>query len=301
MMKNKLLIILSCLIVILGATWIWAEFFRPYVRTNDALIDGYKVSVSSDIMARIIKLHVDEGDFVKEGQLIADLDDSILQSQKVEAKAKIDALQAMVVLEQFHFEKIRNDFERAMKGFQEGVTSSQQLDHAQKNYAMAKTKVEVTKADLELTKTELGVIDAKLLHTKVLAPIDGVIVKRWVWEGDVMHIGQAMYSLYDLSNVWVLANLEETKMENVKLGDLVEISIDAYPGKTFQGKVFVMKGAAASEFSLIPQDNATGNYTKVAQRVPLKISIERPKWSGESSSLYLFPGMSAEVKIKVKK
>lgn len=299
-MQNKLLMVLSCVIAILGVSWAWFEFFRPYVRTNDALIDGFKVAVSADIMARIIKLHVDEGDFVKEGQLIADLDDSILQSQKIEAKAKIEALQAMVVLEQFHYEKVRNDFERAMKGFEEGVTSAQQLDHAQKNYAIAKTKVEVTKADLELARTELGVIEAKLLHTKVWAPITGVIVKRWVWEGDVMHVGQAMYSLYDLSDVWVLANLEETKMEHVKLGDPVEISIDAYPGKTFQGKVFVVKGAAASEFSLIPQDNATGNYTKVAQRVPLKISIEGQKWTSESSSPYLFPGMSAEVKIKVR-
>lgn len=279
---------------------LWVTFFRPYVRTNDALIDGFKVAVSADIMARIIKLHVDEGDFVKEGDLIADLDDSILQSQKTEAKAKIETLEAMVTLEQFHFEKVRNDFERAMKGFEEGVTSAQQLDHAQKNYAMAKTKVEVTKADLELAKTELGVIEAKLLHTKVVAPITGVIVKRWVWEGDVMNIGQAMYSLYDLANVWVVANLEEGKMKHVKLGDPVEISIDAYPGRSFYGKIFVVKGAAASEFSLIPQDNATGNYTKVSQRVPLKISIDGQKWNGEANSPYLFPGMSAEVKIRVR-
>lgn len=298
---NKILIILCAAAIALGSSFVWFEFFRPYARTNDALIDGYKVAVSSDIMARIIKLHVDEGDFVKEGDLIADLDDSILQSQKKEAEAKIDSLASMVILEKFQFEKIRNDFERAFKGFEEGVTSSQQLDHAQKNYAIAKTKVEVTEADLELARTELGVIEAKLLHTKVYAPITGMIVKRWVWEGDVMQIGQAMYSLYDLSDVWVVANLEETKMKNVKIGDLVEITLDTYPDKTFYGKVFVIKGAAASEFSLIPQDNATGNYTKVAQRVPLKISIDGPKWTGEESSLYLFPGLSAEVKIKVRK
>jgi membrane fusion protein (multidrug efflux system) len=94
--------------------------------------------------------------------------------------------------------------------------------------------------------------------------------------------------------VWVLANLEETKMKNVKLGDRVEIHVDTYPGRTFHGKVYVVKGAAASQFSLIPQDNATGNYTKVAQRIPLKISIENA-----TDSTYLFPGMSAEVKIKV--
>ncbi len=283
------------LVVCAAIFTIWSVYFRPFVGTNDALIDGYKVAVSSDISARITKLYVDEGDFVKTGDLIAEMDDTIPEAQKIEAEAKIVSLKASVMVEEFHFEKVRNDFERAVKGFQEGVTSAQQLDHAQKNFAIAKSKLEMTKADLDYAITQLGVIEAILEHTKVFAHIDGKIVKRWVYEGDVMRAGQAMFSLYDLKDVWVVANLEETKMENIKIGNPVEIRIDAYPDKTFHGKIFVIKGAAASEFSLIPQDNATGNYTKVAQRVPLKITIEG------SNDLYLFPGMSAEVKIKVVK
>ncbi|MBS0649000.1 MAG: HlyD family secretion protein [Verrucomicrobia bacterium] len=293
MSKKIPLILLGLLVLVAASTVVWHEYYRPFVRTNDAQIDGFKVAVSSDISARIIKLYVDEGDYVKAGDLIADMDDTIPQSQKVEAEAKIMSLKASVMLEEFHLEKVRNDFERAVKGFEEGVTTAQQLDHAQKNFAMAKSKLEMTKADLEHAITQLGVIETILTHTKVWAHIDGKIVKRWVYEGDVMAAGQAMFSLYDLKDVWVLANLEETKMENVKIGDEVEIHVDAYPDKTFQGKIFVIKGAAASEFSLIPQDNATGNYTKVAQRVPLKITVEG------AEGLYLFPGMSAEVKIKV--
>jgi membrane fusion protein (multidrug efflux system) len=283
-----------CLALIGGAVWLLTFF--PYARTNDALLDGYKVAVSPDLVtARIIKLHVDEGDVVKKGDLLVELDDTILQSQKVEAEAKIVALQATVMLEKYHFEKVRNDFERAKKGFDEGVTTAQQLDHAQKNYAMAKSKLEFSEADLELSVRELGVIVTKLEHTKIWASINGVIVKRWMWEGDVPSPGQAIFSLYDLDSTWVLANLEETKMQHVKLGDTVEIHIDAYPRRVFFGKIFVIKGAAASEFSLIPQDNATGNYTKVAQRIPLKISIDR-----SPDTPYLFPGLSAEVKIRVR-
>ena len=293
-MKKKIpLFIFIGLVVCAIFLVIWSIYFRPFVGTNDALIDGYKVTVSSDISARITKLYVDEGAFVKTGDLIAEMDDTIPQSQKIEAEAKIVSLRASVMVEEFHYEKVRNDFERAVKGFEEGVTSAQQLDHAQKNFAMSKSKLEMTKADLEHAITQLGVIETILTHTKVWAHIDGKIVKRWVWEGDVMRAGQAMFSLYDLKDVWVLANLEETKMEKVKIGDEVEIHVDAYPDKRFHGKIFVIKGAAASEFSLIPQDNATGNYTKVAQRVPLKITIE------PSEELYLFPGMSAEIKIKV--
>lgn len=293
MNKKIPLILLGVLVLVAASTVVWYEYYRPFVRTNDAQIDGFKVAVSSDISARITKLYVDEGDYVKAGDLIADMDDTIPQSQKVEAEAKILSLKASVMLEEFHLEKVRNDFERAVKGFEEGVTTAQQLDHAQKNFAIAKSKLEMTRADLEHAITQLGVIETILTHTKVWAHIDGKIVKRWVYEGDVMSAGQAMFSLYDLKDVWVLANLEETKMENVKIGDEVEIHVDTYPDKTFQGKIFVIKGAAASEFSLIPQDNATGNYTKVAQRVPLKITIEG------AEGLYLFPGMSAEVKIKV--
>lgn len=294
-MKKIPLYILVGIVCLAAIGVVWFTYYRPFVGTNDAIIDGFKVTVSSDISARVTKLYVDEGDCVKTGDLIADMDDTIPQSQKVEAEAKILSLRASVMVEEFHFEKVRNDFERAVKGFQEGVTSAQQLDHAQKNFAMAKSKLEMTKADLEHAITQLGVIETILTHAKVYAHIDGKIVKRWVYEGDVMAAGQAMFSLYDLKDVWVLANLEETKMENIKIGNEVEIHVDAYPDKKFQGKIFVIKGAAASEFSLIPQDNATGNYTKVAQRVPLKITIPQ-----EDDSLYLFPGMSAEVKIKVR-
>lgn len=297
--KNIFPLILCLLVASLGGCVIWYKFFRPYVRTNDAQIDGYKVAVCSDITARIIKLYVDEGSYVKEGELLADLDDSILQSQKKEAKAKVDTLEASVVVQRYHFEKLYNDFERALKGFEEGVVSAQGLDHAEKNFMIAKSTLEMTQADLQLAQQTLGVVEAMLGHTKVFAPMEGRVVKRWVYEGDVMHPGQAIFSLFDLKNVWVVANLEETKMRKVKLGDTVEISIDTYPGLPFYGKVFVIKGAAASQFSLIPQDNATGNYTKVAQRIPLKISIDRSLACEKTSPYYLFPGMSAEVKIRV--
>jgi len=294
---KKIFISLGIVVILIFGGWIWLVDFRPYARTNDALIDGFKVAVCPDISARIMKLYVDEGDIVKIGDLLCDLDDSILQSQKIEAAAKVETLDSAVVLERYNFEKVRNDYERAQKGFQEGVITAQQLDHAQKNFGIAKSRFEMTQAELELARAELGVIIAKLQHTKVYAPINGVIVKRWMYVGDVPHPGQAIFSLYDLDTTWIVANLEETKMKRVKLGDPVEITLDIYPGKTFFGKVFVIKGSAASEFSLIPQDNATGNYTKVAQRIPLKISIER---TPDNQELYFFPGLSAEVKIRVR-
>ena len=105
-------------------------------------------------------------------------------------------------------------------------------------------------------------------------------------------------SFYNLKNIWVQANLEERKIRKVRIGSSVKIHIDAYPGRIFSGKVFSINGAAASKFTLVPQNNATGNYTKVEQRVPIRISIDIPEDFPKNTPLYLFPGMSAEVFIK---
>jgi membrane fusion protein (multidrug efflux system) len=100
-----------------------------------------------------------------------------------------------------------------------------------------------------------------------------------------------------VDNIWVTANLEETKVKKLRGGDPVEITIDAYPGKKFKGSVFVVRASAAGQFSLIPPDNATGNFTKVVQRLPVKIWLEVPKMD---PPLYLYPGMSVEVNIQVR-
>ena len=158
--------------------------------------------------------------------------------------------------------------------------------------------VEVLKAlaDTVLAKSKVQLINTYLSHTLIYAPFDGVIAKRWIFTGDVMRPGQSLFTMYDRQRVWVQANLSEKKIKKVKMGDPVEILVDAYPNKTFYGKVFTIKSAAASQFSVIPQNNATGNYTKVAQRIPIKITLDSPS---PDSQLYLFPGMNVEVKIKI--
>lgn len=271
-----------------------------YVWTNDAEIEGFYVDLSPDILARIITLEVDEGDFVTKGQLISQLDDTIPFSQKIEAEAQIIKEEAEVAYQIAHFEKIRNNFIRAQKAIKDNIISGQEYDHHEKNFKMAEAAVARAESALELAKTKLGVINAHLLHTIVLAPRNGYIAKRWVLAGDVMNPGQTMFTMYDLENIWVLARLDEKKIQGVRIGDEVDISIDAYPDYSFRGKVFVIKGAAASQFNLLPQNNATGNYTKVSQRIPIKITIERPPNFPENKPLYLLPGMSAEVNIRVR-
>ncbi len=296
---KRTIFVLFLLVVGIGCL-VYMFDWRHTVWTNDANIDAFGMNLSTDVTEQIIALYVDEGDVVKKGQTIAVLQNNIPLARKSAAEAKIKSLREEVEVQQGRFKKIRNDFIRARAGFEKKVVAEEEYDHAEKNLEIINAELKLAKANLELAIKELQVINATLEHYTILAPQDGVIAKRWVWLGDTMTPGQSLYTMYDLQKVWVQANLEEGKIENVKLGDDVDITIDAYPGYTFQGNVFTIKGAAASQSSLVPQNNATGNYTKVAQRIPIKITIRPPENFPANQPLYLFPGMSAEVSIKVK-
>jgi membrane fusion protein (multidrug efflux system) len=168
---------------------------------------------------------------------------------------------------------------------------------------MAEAQYKVALSQVNTSKAQLGVVETQLRNTRVLAPVSGVAARKWVTPGDIAQPGQPIFTIYDLNNIWITANFEETKLAAIHLDDPVEISVDTYPGRKFTGKVVLIGAAAVSQFSLIPPNNASGNFTKVTQRVPIKISIDaRNSGNTEQHSdrISLLPGMSVEVKIRVK-
>jgi membrane fusion protein, multidrug efflux system len=295
--KIGLVFIFFIIATLISLISIWYYHIRQYVWTNDAYIEAFSVQLSSDIEARIIYLCVDEGDFVKKGQLICQLDTSILNARKQEAKTNIELLEKQIIVRKFQMEKMQEIYSVAKNEFENAIISFLDYEKIQKNYQISQASYELAKADLENGIAKLELINEWLCHTKVFAPRDGMIAKRWVLAGDVVQIGQPLFTLYDLKDVWITARLEETKLENVQIGSFVKIHVDTYPDREFTGDVFVIKSAAASQFSLIPPQNATGNFTKVVQRIPIKIHLYVPE---KDPNLYLFPGMSTEVKIKVR-
>jgi membrane fusion protein (multidrug efflux system) len=136
-----------------------------------------------------------------------------------------------------------------------------------------------------------------LNNTKLYAPFDGVIAKRWLLAGDIVQPGQSVFSLTGKSLRWVIIYLEETKLAAVHLNQTAKFTIDAFGDRVFHGKVFSVGASTASQFSLIPANNASGNFTKVTQRIPVKISIDRDDNGSDISKLAILPGMSAVVKI----
>ena len=302
--KKKQVIIPFFIILIAAAAAIyWYIGQLGYVSTDDAFIDGNKLSVSSKILGRITNLNVDEGDSVKHGQLLVQLDSTDLKARENQAKAMLDLDNESITLAKVNLEKAQDDFTRAQKQYKDNIIPKEQFDHMQKALEAAKAAYNISLTKIGTAQAQLKVIKTQLENTKIFSPMNGVVAKRWVLTGDVVSPGQPIFTIYDLKNIWVTADLEETKLAAIHLGDTVNISVDAYPDQKFEGKVFQIGSNTASQFSLIPPSNASGNFTKVTQRVPIKISIQ-PVYSADQKDpkelIKLLPGMSVEISVRIR-
>jgi membrane fusion protein (multidrug efflux system) len=186
------------------------------------------------------------------------------------------------------------DYERAVNVHKSSFTSSMGLKLMAKSdesqIILAEEQIEQCKADLLLAQRQLD-------YAVVRAPCDGIVSKRSVEVNQYVSVGQNLCAVVENGNMWVTANVKETQLKNIKAGQLAKIKIDAYPDLDLNGKIESFSGATGAKYSLLPPDNSTGNFIKIIQRIPVKISIsELPK----DKSQILFPGMSAFIKIYLK-
>ncbi len=223
----------------------WLIFFLPYVATDDATVDADVVKVANQgAGCQIIKIYVKEGDKVKKGDLLAELDHSVAEAQLERAKA--------------HAFFAATDYKRANAVAQQQGMSKQQLDKAQQETAMAD-------ADLKIAEIALD-------RTYIKSPVDGTVIQKTAIEGNILETNQTAIIIACTETAWVTANVPEKSVGVVKLGQKVYISIDE--GGRLTGKVVDIRKAAASVFALIPSDNASGNFIKVEQRIPVKIELD---------------------------
>ncbi|PRY44211.1 membrane fusion protein (multidrug efflux system) [Spirosoma oryzae] len=203
-----------------------------------------------------------------------------VQAERDAANAQLQAAQAQLQTAQAQV---------AAAGTQTGVTSSQRRA-TEGQISVAQAAVKQRQVDLDLAKLQLS-------YTIVRAPISGVVSKRAVQLGQLVQAGQAVCSVVDNSNMWVTANFKETQLAQMQPGQTVTIDVDAFDGAKLTGNVGSFAGATGAKFSLLPPDNATGNYVKVVQRIPVRIALDK------SSALYakLRPGMSVNVAVDLQK
>jgi membrane fusion protein, multidrug efflux system len=170
------------------------------------------------------------------------------------------------------------------------ATSRSQLEAAKRQREALNTKDDVYKADIEAKKAAIVVAQVNLAYTRITAPTDGTVGERHVLAGQLVAPGTQMIDLVQ-SDVWVQANFKETQLTNMRVGDSADVRIDTFPNRMFHGKVAQLSPASGSQFALLPPDNATGNFTKVVQRVPVKIVLP----PGQPYLERLRPGFSAVV------
>ena len=160
-------------------------------------------------------------------------------------------------------------------------------------------EAEITRAEATLTqsKADLALADLQLSYTDVRAPIDGLISRKSVELGQMVQVGQPLLAIVPLHDVWVLANFKETQLGRVRAGMTALVEIDTFPGKVFNGTVDSISAGTGARFSLLPPENATGNWVKVVQRVPVKIRLDAKDFGNPHT---LRAGMSAVVTVRVK-
>lgn len=326
-MKKNLKIYIPATVVILivlTASVLWYRNYIKYITTDDAHVDANNIGVQSKIPGRLVALNADEGDQVKEGMLLAILDSSdvivqrnqaLAQKQQAQsgvqqARARYNSDQKNIRILEIGLEKATEDFNRAKNQSEGGVITAEQFDHARKAYETASAQLDAAKAQLEVSKAtistaiasietaeaQIRILDNQLKNTKLYSPADGIVSKRWLLPGDVVQPGQSVLTITN-SDKWIIAYPEETKISEITPGQETIFTVDAFPDVKFSGKVFLVGASTASVFSLIPANNASGNFTKVTQRIPVRISIDAASGKEDISSFNFLSGMSATVKI----
>jgi len=241
--------------------------------TDDAFIDVHFVSVAPKIAGRVAVVHVDDNQLVKKGDVLVEIDPRDFQVALAQAKANLAKDKATQV-------QANVNEKRAQDLFTKKVMSAQERDTNVATSDSSKASVEADEAAVEQAELNLG-------YTKVIAPVDGYVTKEAVATGDYVQVGQAFMSLVP-PRVWVTANFKETQLRNMQPGQPVDISVDAYPSLKLRGRVDSIQAGSGAAFSMLPPENATGNYVKVVQRVPVKIVLDEE----QQVQRVLGPGMS---------
>ena len=296
--SGSILIAITLILLLFGAAAYWYVEKVGFVSTDDAYIDANKLNLSPQIMGRVVALYADEGDVVRKGELLVAMDSSDIKAHLNQAVTSLNSARLGVKLAQVRLEQSRINLNRAEIQIKGNVIPRAKYDNILKAFQAAKVELEIAKSKIATLNMEIQVIKTELAHAKLYSNISGIIAKRWILTGDVVAPGQSVFTIYNLKNIWVTAMIKETDLNKISLGDTVNIQVDAYPDTKFTGRIFQIGSNTAALFSLIPPANASGNFTKITQRISIKISI---KPAGKTSLKYgLLPGMSVEIKLRAK-
>lgn len=330
------IIIGAIALVLLAAVVVYYfQFIAPFESTDDAFIEGHVTVISPRVSGPVVNLAVRDNQDLKEGDLILEIDPLDYKTKLAQASADLAAAngqleqsKAQVVVDEAkaaqqaaavasaeaEAHRTGADLKR-YQSVESRAVSRSQLDLAQAQSesttaglevardqakaaaaqaGLSRVNVETAEAQVKQAEAKLRQADLNLSYTRILAPMAGRVTRRTVEQGAYVETGQSLLALVP-TNMWVVANFKETQLAHMRPGQPVRIRVDAC-GREFAGKVESLQAGTGARFSLLPPENAVGNYVKVVQRVPVKIEFDEPL----DPQLDISPGMSVTPEVKVK-
>lgn len=302
-------IIVLCLLIAIAA-WLGMRMFiasKTHIETDNAFIEARIVPVSSKVSGTVTRVLVNDNQFVRQGDLLVEIDPRDYQVQMAKAAAgvgvaenetggeylKVEASRAALQSARARNDQAILDQERGDKLFAREVIPKEQLDRLKTARSVAESQLKEAEENLKRTQAEAGLggksggrakilerkaqlseAELQLSYTKIYAARDGYITRKSLEPGANIQAGQALMALVPLQDAWITANYKERQITHIRPGQKVEFRVDAYPGRTFTGRVDSIMAGTGAAFSLLPPENATGNYVKVVQRIPVKIAID---------------------------
>jgi membrane fusion protein (multidrug efflux system) len=306
--RRKGFAVMAALFIAAALVWglYWLFVGRFYESTDDAYVAGNIVSVTSRENATVTALHADNTQAVKRGQLLIEMDPSIAEVTEKAAEAALaravrgvrgnfasaDSYRAQLAQARVQLAQAQSDYKRRSAAMG-GAVSGEELSHARDAVAAAQGAVNAARGGLAQASAGIAGVDLAhnpdvlaaeaqlraayiaLHHMKIVAPVDGVVAQRTVQVGQRVTAGATLMSVVPLQTVWVDANFKESQLARMRLGQPVTITTDIYGGSvTYHGRIGGLGAGSGAAFSLLPPQNASGNWIKIVQRVPVRITLD---------------------------
>lgn len=279
--KKKILIGIGTVLIVILSYFLYEHF--SFIKTDNAQVQAHSVLIASKVPGYIKQVRVTDGTVVKKDDVLVQIDDRDYASALSAAKSEVLSLEARK-------KDAEKNYQRLKDLYSKGVVSQQQYEGVTATYNEVRAKYD--SAQSRATQAQLN-----FENTQLKAPSDGIIAKNAAEIGQLANAGTPLVGFVSSDERWIVANFKETDISDIKVGRKVNISIDAIPGQDYTGEVESISSATGATFTLLPPDNATGNFTKVVQRVPVKIKFTNLSME---EKLRLQSGLSATVKVHLR-
>lgn len=303
-MKKKIRLIILVLFILGGVTWglYYYQLSQKITSTDDAQIEGDIYPIIPKISGYILEVLVNDNQEVHKGDPLVRIESKDYQIRVDQARASLQAARETLLSSRAQVGQIISESEAENADYQKSLSdlrrykplaandeiSSQQLEEAERavsshasKFRALEQQIAVTRAQVKLGEAKVAEAEATLSnaeldlsYTKIFSPASGKVSKKSVEPGQWVQTGQSIMAIVPLTNVWVVANFKETQTGRMKPGQEAQIKVDSYPGIVLHGRVESIAAGTGAQFSLLPPENATGNYVKVVQRVPVKIIFD---------------------------